>query len=152
MKKHLILPSVFLFVNSLIAQTNVNSQPIHLVDKQLSLTSTTFSDEASQCFIGLDAGDKLTLSCYRMSKAGNISIQIKDFSRGNEIYKRDGFDSIRNESITIATKGIYIVSLKTGSLLGKDVRLIVDRTPSANASSASVTDHKPSADTSSVEI
>ncbi|HZE85136.1 MAG TPA: hypothetical protein VE035_12565 [Puia sp.] len=153
MKKHLILPAVLLFiVNSLIAQTNVNAQSVHLVDKQLSLTSTTFTDEASQCFVGLDAGDKITLNCYRMSKTGNISILIKDFSHGNEIYKREGFDSIRNESINIATKGIYIVSLKTSSLLGKDVRLMVDRIPSSNGGPAATADHKPSSDTTSMEI
>jgi hypothetical protein len=152
MKKHLLTPVLFFFVNCLFAQPPVKTpQAIRLIDKQLTL-SGMFSDETTQSFIGLEAGDKIILNCYRLSKKGNASISIKDFSRENEIYKREGFDSIRNETIRIAAKGIYIVSLKTGSLLDKDVRLAIDRIPSPDADLANKTAAKPLYDTSSVEV
>lgn len=68
------------------------------------------------------------------------------------IYKKDGFDTIRDETIRIPAKGIYVVSLKTGSLLGKDVKLAVDRIPSSNGNPGSNTAPKQLYDTSSVEV
>src|ERR1700738_3928481 len=104
MKKHLLIPITLLtllLVNSLMAQTKSNSpQAIRLIDKQLSL-SGMLSDETTQSFIGLEAGDKIILNCFRLSKKGNASISIKDFNRENEIYKKDGFDTIRDETILI---------------------------------------------------
>src|SRR5258708_36251984 len=101
MKKYLLFPAAFFFVNSILAQTAGNSlQAIRLIDKQLSL-SGMFSDETEQYFIGLEAGDKIILNCYRLSKKGNASISVKDFNRENEIYKKDGFDTIRDETIHV---------------------------------------------------
>ena len=150
MKKHLLLAATLFFVLDLMAQTAAQThQAIRLVDKQLSL-SGMFNDETSQSFIGLDAGDKIIVNCYRLSKKGNASISIKDMTRENEIYKKDGFDTIRDQSILIPAKGIYVVSLKTGSLLGKDVKLSVDRVAGPGAGSKAAP--KPQNDTTAVEV
>jgi len=125
-------------------------QAIRLIDNQLSLSST-LNDQTSQSFIGAETGDKIILNCNRLNKNGNISISVKDYNRGNEIYKWDGFDMIRDQEIVIPAKGIYIVSLRTASLLSKDVKLTVDRIPSENAT-AGMTDHKQQFDTTSVEV
>jgi hypothetical protein len=150
MKKLLLAPFFLFSANILFAQTTAGApQTVHLLDRQLTL-SGMFSDETTQSFIGLEAGDKIILNCWRLSKKGNASISIKDLNRENEIYKRDGFDTLRNETIQVPAKGIYVVSLKTGSLLGKDVRLAIDRIPGIHP--ADKTTPKPMYDTTSVEV
>jgi hypothetical protein len=152
MKKPRLVPIALLLANSLMAQTKPHSpQAIRLIDKQLSL-SGMFSDETTQNFIGLEAGDKIILNCFRLSKKGNASISIKDLNGENEIYRKNDFDTIRNESILVPAKGIYAVSLKTGSLLGKDVKLSLDRVPRSGADVGSKTAAKQQYDTSSVEV
>src|SRR5450631_2743871 len=150
MKKLLLAPFFLFSANILFAQTPAGApQTVHLLDRQLTL-SGMFSDETTQRFIGLEAGDKIILNCWRLSKKGNASISIKDLNRENEIYKRDGFDTLRNETIQVQAKGIYVVSLKTGSLLNKDVRLAIDRIPAARLTDK--TTPKPLYDTTSVEV
>jgi len=150
MKKFPLLAviSFCVLVQGVIAQTSEKPhQAIRLVDKQLSL-SGMFNDETSQSFIGLEAGDRIIVNCFRLSKKGSASISIKDMTRETEIYKKDGFDTLRDQSILIPAKGIYVVSLKTGSLLGKDVKLSVDRI----AAGAARTAPKAQYDTTSVEV
>lgn len=150
MKKYLILAAGLLSLNVLLAQTGSNhASPIRLIDKQLSLSSGVFNGGEAQQFFGFEANDKLVLSCIRLSRKGSPSIAIRDLNRGIEIFKRQSFDSIRNESIIIPAKGIYVVEIKTSSLLGKDVQLTVDRIPAAGARTAVA---KSSADTSTVEV
>jgi len=149
MKKLLLTPVALFMANCLLAQKSNSMQAIHLIDKQLSL-SGMFNDESTQSFIGLETGDKIIVNCFRLSRKGSASISIKEMSQGNEIFKRDGFDTIRDESIRIPGKGIYIVSLKTGSLLGKDVKLTVDRVPGGEPAAKAAPGH--SSDTSSVVV
>ncbi len=133
MKKHLLLPAILLSAASLFAQPAAKTPPaIRLIDKQLTL-SGALGDASTNHYIGLDTEDKIIVNCYRLGKNGTMSISIRDFNLGREIYKRDGFDTLRDLSIRVPAKGIYLVSLKTGSLLGKDVKLTLDRIPAGKA-------------------
>lgn len=133
MKKYLLLPVTLLLVHQLIAQTAAKSpKAIRLVDKQFNL-SGTLSGQSVQSFVGLEAGDKILVSCTRQSKNGNVAILVKDFNKGTELYKKDGVDTLRDQAIDIPVKGVYAVVLKTGSLLEKEVKLTVDRIPAVHA-------------------
>jgi len=148
MKKYLLLPITVLFAFQLIAQTAAKApKAIRLVDKLFNL-SGTLSGESAQSLIGLEADDKIIINCTRLSKNGSIGISVKDFNKGTEIYKKDGFDTLRGQTIAIPTKGMYVVRLKTGSLLEKEVQLLVDRIPTAHAAPKATA----SPDTSSVVL
>jgi len=137
MKKYLLLPVTLLLVHQLMAQTAAKApKAIRLVDKQFNL-SGTLSGQSVQSFIGLDAGDKIIVNCIRLSKNGNVGVLIKDYNKGTEIYKKDGVDTLREQTIAVPAKGIYAVVLKTGSLLEKEVRLTVDRIPAVPADNPS---------------
>jgi len=152
MKKYLLVPVALFLVNGLVAQTRDNSyHPIRLIDRQLNL-SGSLSEGTAERFVGLEAGDKIILNCSLLSKKGNLSIYIKDLNRGNEIYKKANFDSIRDETIQIPAKGIYLIGLKTAFLIGKDARLTVDRVPGPVADPAGKQVSKPIYDTSAIEV
>ena len=148
MKKYLLLPVTLLFLQHLNAQSAAKTPgAIRLVDKQINL-SGTLSGETAQSFAGLEAGDKIVLNCTRLSRKGNVSISVKDYNKGTEIYRKDGFDTLRDQTIAVPAKGIYIIGLKSSSLLDKDVQLLVDRIPAPAAKAPA----KALFDTSSVEL
>jgi hypothetical protein len=149
MKKYLLLPVTLLFIQHLIAQPTAKTpNAIRLVDKLFNL-SGTLSGESAQSFVGLEAGDKMVVNCTRLSRKGSVSLSVKEYNKGTEIYTKAGFDTLRDQTIAIPAKGIYIVSLKTASLMDKDVQLLVDRIPAAHAGAPAA---KALFDTSSTEI
>lgn len=151
MKKYLLLPITLCLVYLLPAQTPAKTaKPIRLIDKQVNL-SGTLSSATAQYFIGLEAEDKIVLNCTRLSKKGSASVSVKDFNKGTELYKKE-FDTLQEQTIPIAAKGIYVVELKTGSLLDKDVQLTVDRVPSPHAAAPVKTAAKVVYDTTGTEV
>jgi len=152
MKKYLLLPVTLLCIQHLMAQTAAKTpKAIRLVDKQFNL-SGTLSGESAQSFVGLEADDKIVVNCIRLSRKGSVSLSVKDYNKGTEIYKKDGFDTLRDQTIAIPAKGIYSVSLKTASLMDKDVQLLVDRIPAAHTGTVAKAAAKPLYDTASVEL
>lgn len=150
MKKYLLLPITFFFACQLMAQTAAKTpRAIRLLDKHFNL-SGTLSGEAAQSFIGLEADDKIIINCTRLSKNGSVGISVKDYNKGTEIYKKDGFDTLRDQTITVPLKGIYVVRLKTASLMEKEVLLTVDRLPAFHAAAPAAA--KALYDTGSVEL
>lgn len=142
MTKHL------LFAISLLATVTLDAQNIRLVDKQLRL-SGMLNDGTEQNFIGLEANDKIIVNCWRLSTKGSATISIKDLNRGNEIYKKESFDTLRDATINIPAKGIYVVDVKTGSMFGKDVKLTVDRVAAAHKAAPAA---KAGSDTTAIEV
>jgi hypothetical protein len=149
--KKILLPSLLLLLtHSLFAQTPAKApKAIRLIDKQFNL-SGTLSGATAQSFVGLEAGDNIVVNCTRQSKKGSVSISVKEFNKGTELYRKDGFDTLRDQTIPVTAKGIYVVALKTGSLLDRDVLLTVDRIPHATAAVKPAS--KTLYDTSSVEV
>ena len=152
MKKYLLLPLTSCLVHFLVAQTPAKApKPIRLIDKHVNL-SGTLSSASAQYFIGLEADDKIVLNCTRLSKKGNASVSIKEYNKGTELYRKE-FDTLREQTIPVTAKGIYVVELKTGSLLDKDVQLTVDRIPSSSHAVAPVkTASKAVYDTTGTEV
>src|SRR5882672_1590841 len=113
MKKYLLLPVALFSVTILFAQSSSPaSQPIRLIDKHFNLGGT-LSGASVQSFIGLEADDKIVINGTRLSKKGSAIITVKDYNKGAELYKKD-FDTLREQTIAIPAKGIYVVELKSG--------------------------------------
>jgi hypothetical protein len=128
-----------------------NPNGIRLIDKQLSLGGALDSDLEDNYF-GLDNGDELSVECSVLNKKGNATLSIVQYESGTEIYRKEKFNVIENESIKVPRKGIYKVLLYTDALFGKDAKLVVERIPSKNSSPDFKTTIHVVSDTTSSEV
>lgn len=109
-------------------------QAQRLIKKQVSLSGALSSDTEQNIF-GLDKDDEIIINCSILNKKGTATIFISDIEKGNEIYRKQDFKILENETIKIPTRGIYKIALYTDALFGKEANLTIDRIPSKNSSS-----------------
>jgi len=129
----------------------ISSVGIVLINKTLSLAGYLSSDTEDNLF-GLDKGDELQISSAILNKKGNATLMISNAIDGNQIFKREAFNSLTNESVRIPSKGIYKIVLYTDALFGKSASLIVKRIPAAGSNPNFSTRVKKVKDTSGVEV
>ncbi|MFT3933943.1 MAG: hypothetical protein QM726_10035 [Chitinophagaceae bacterium] len=124
---------------------------ILLFEKQLNLGGT-LTGEVQQNIVALDEGDNMLLTCAVLNKKGSANIAIREYFSGSEIFRKEGFNSIDQQSISVTTKGIYIISVTTGAIFGKDIKLSVARVPSPKSSPNFKTSVRKYYDTTQTEV
>ncbi|HEY4147465.1 MAG TPA: hypothetical protein VGM41_00985 [Chitinophagaceae bacterium] len=146
MKKLLLFPLSLLLAISLFSQNNSprDNEPYRFINQAFTL-SGTLSGASVQRFIGLEAGEKIAINATRLSTKGSVIISVTDYNKGTEIFKKE-FDTLK-QFVTVPAKGIYVVELKNGSLLDKQVMLTVSR-----SSFLKVADTKAALDTTATEV
>lgn len=122
-----------------------------LINKTLSLAGFLSSNTENNYF-GLLQGDELVINSAVLNKKGNTTILITDYNRGNEIYKREAFKVLENETVKIPAKGIYKITLYTDALFGKNASLEVKRVAVAGSNPDFSTGYKIKTDTTPVEV
>jgi len=134
-------------------QPMVNNVPslIRVLDKRLALYGL-LSQETEKNYIALDQGDELVINCSILNKKGNAGISVTSYETGAEIYRNNSFYSLENQHIKIPQKGVYILSLYTDALFGKQAAITADRAPSLQSAAGFKTTVHIVSDTSSVEV
>ena len=122
-----------------------------LINKTLSLAGLLSNDTENNYF-GLLQGDELVINSAVLNKKGNATLLITDYNRGNEIYKREAFKTLENETVRIPAKGIYKITLYTDALFGKDASLEIKRVAVAGSNPDFSTGYKIKTDTTPVEV
>lgn len=105
---------------------------IKLFDKKLTLVGLV-NQTLEKNTIGLDAGDELIVNCHLTNNKGTANISITRQETGVEIYKKDAFPALDDERIRIPQKGIYVVTLSTNALLGREAQLVLERQPASSS-------------------
>lgn len=108
-----------------------DNKAIRVIDKEVAL-SGMLSDDVEQNIVGFDTDDIINLNCAILNKKGKATLSLREYETGREIFRREDFNKIEAEKIKIPAKGIYYFNLYTDALLGKTVRLTIDRIPAAN--------------------
>lgn len=124
---------------------------VSLINKTLALEGL-LSLETENNMFGLQQGDKLIINTAILNKKGNATLLITDVTRGNEIYRRESFNALTNEVVTIPSKSIYNITLYTDALFGKQASLSVNRIAVAGSSTNISTAIKRVYDTTSIEV
>lgn len=124
---------------------------IKLVEKKMTIIGL-ISPQTEKNTFGLDAGDELLITCNVLNKSGTVNISVTRLDNGAEIYRKESFNSLDHERVPISQKGIYVVSLSTNALLGRDANLILERLPSKSGNANFKTGVNYVYDTSFVEV
>lgn len=122
-----------------------------LVEKQLSL-SGALSEEVERTAFSLQEGDELIIDAEIANKKGTFSISIRNYERGNEIFKREQFTTIKEQTVRIPSKGIYIVNVSSNALFDKKLLLKINRVSSATGDPNFKTGVRTVYDTTSMEV
>ena len=131
-------------------EASAPTEGARLIDTQIALTGLLGVHEQNP--ISLDKDDEIILNSSILNKKGKATLFIKDYTNNREIFRKADFNSIVNERIKIPSRGIYLITIYTDALFGKEAKLSVDRVPSANSSPSFNTGVKTVYDTSSVEV
>ncbi len=115
------------------APVQPGAAPVRILEKQLNLMGS-ITNTVEQNIVGLDNNDQVVLNCAVLNKKGTANVSIKNVNTQTEIYKKDGFTSIENETISIPSKGIYVINFSTPALFGKEIKFTLDRVPGPNSS------------------
>lgn len=105
---------------------------IKILDKKMTLVGLV-NQTLEKNLVGLDAGDELIVNCHLTNNKGTANISITRQETGVELYKKDAFPVLENERIRIPQKGIYVVTLSTNALLGREAQITLERVPAKSS-------------------
>ncbi len=124
---------------------------IKILDKKLTLVGIV-NQTLEKNTIGLDAGDELIINCHLTNNKGTANISITRQETGVEIYKKDAFPALDDERLRIPQKGIYVVTLSSNALLGREAQIVLERQPASSSDPNFKTTVNWVMDTSFVEL
>ncbi len=127
------------------------AKPVLLIDKQLNLGGL-LTGEVQRNAIALDEDDIMLLNCIVTNPRGSAKVSVRQYPSGNEIFRNESFNAVRDQKITIPSRGIYVIEVSTGAVFGKDIRLTIARISSSKSDPNFKTSVKRYFDTTQVEI